>query len=894
MFQRFVFIVMFVASFILNAASADWPMWRYDAGRSAASPQELPEEMHLQWIREYPQLKPTWDDPLNRDLMQFDTIYEPIAANGMLYFGSNAYDRVIALNAETGEEAWSFQTDGPVRFAPVAYQGDVYFVSDDGYLYCVDGASGEEQWRYRPIQNDRKVLGNERLISTWPARGAPVIEDGVVYAASGIWPMMGVFIYALDAKTGAEIWVNDGTSAHWMKQPHNSPSFASIAPQGLLVLSGDKLLVPGGRSVPACFDKNTGEFLYYMLAESGKTGGAFTASVGDFFINYHRDSVVSLYDLSNGERVVSQFGKMPAWNKDFIFSSGEKVEAFDYANFGAIEVERKVIDRDTNEVKTVKEKKWQLNPLWGIDVDATGDLIQAGDTLYAGGKGAVRAVRLHDSAQAELLWRKTVNGTVKRMIAADGRLFAVTLEGRIYAFGEDEVETKQYALVSKRPQTSSQDDEQAKRILELTNARDGYCYVIGLNNGGLMESLLNQSSLRLIGIEPDHKKAHSLREQFVKENLYGIRLSVYQGDPASLQTPPYLASLIVVNKINESLTSEPSLKAIYKMLRPYGGSACFIVDESNRDELTEQLRALDMPNAKIVESDGLVRWVRVGALPGSGDWTHNYGNIANTLKSDDTLVKLPLGLLWFGGSSNMDVLPRHGHGPPQQVVDGRLFIQGMDELSARDVYTGRILWKRKLEGLGNYGVYYDDTYANTPLDPSYNQIHIPGANARGTNYVVTSDLVYIIEGSRCRLMDPVTGADKGFLDLPQLPGQKPNEDWGYIGVEGDYLIAGAGFVSYTDFVSIGEELQKKRKPFVNFDVTASKSLVVMDRHSGEVKWSHQSELGFRHNAITVGDGTIFCIEKMPDPVMDALKRRGKNSFGTPQLFALDLKTGDVK
>lgn len=31
---------------------ADWPMWRYDANRSAASPAELPAELHLQWKRE--------------------------------------------------------------------------------------------------------------------------------------------------------------------------------------------------------------------------------------------------------------------------------------------------------------------------------------------------------------------------------------------------------------------------------------------------------------------------------------------------------------------------------------------------------------------------------------------------------------------------------------------------------------------------------------------------------------------------------------------------------------------------------------------------------------------------------------------------------------------------
>ena len=57
------------------------------------------------------------------------------------------------------------------------------------------------------------------------------------------------------------------------------------------------------------------------------------------------------------------------------------------------------------------------------------------------------------------------------------------------------------------------------------------------------------------------------------------------------------------------------------------------------------------------------------------------------------LVKAPLGLLWFGGPSHDGILPRHGHGPQPQVVDGRLFIEGVDMLRAVDVYTGRLLWE---------------------------------------------------------------------------------------------------------------------------------------------------------------------------------------------------------
>ena len=54
------------------------------------------------------------------------------------------------------------------------------------------------------------------------------------------------------------IHVNDGDSAIYIKQPHNADSFAGVAPQGPLVVAGDKLLLPGGRSVPACYDRKTG------------------------------------------------------------------------------------------------------------------------------------------------------------------------------------------------------------------------------------------------------------------------------------------------------------------------------------------------------------------------------------------------------------------------------------------------------------------------------------------------------------------------------------------------------------------------------------------------------------------------------------------------------------
>src|SRR5437867_3149957 len=212
--------------------------------------------------------------------MQFDVAYDPVVAGRTLSVGSSRHDCVRALDTRTGAERWTFFADGPIRFAPVAWEGRLYFTADDGYLYCLDAATGSLVWRFRGGPSDRKILGNERLISSWPARGAPVVADGTVYFAASIWPFMGIFIHALDARTGEIRWTNDGDGSIYMKQPHNADAFAAVAPQGPMVVVGHRLLIPGGRSVPACYDRRTGKLLRYQLAENGKRGGGHEVIAG--------------------------------------------------------------------------------------------------------------------------------------------------------------------------------------------------------------------------------------------------------------------------------------------------------------------------------------------------------------------------------------------------------------------------------------------------------------------------------------------------------------------------------------------------------------------------------------------------------------------------------------
>ena len=150
MLKRISLVLLISIVFIsASAAAADWPMWRHNPGRTAASPEKLasPGDLSLAWERIYSPRETVWDDPLNNDLMQFDRIFEPVVHQGIMVIGFNDSDKVVGLDAESGESAWTFFTDGPVRLAPAAWKGKVYFTSDDGNLYCLNIKDGTLIWK---------------------------------------------------------------------------------------------------------------------------------------------------------------------------------------------------------------------------------------------------------------------------------------------------------------------------------------------------------------------------------------------------------------------------------------------------------------------------------------------------------------------------------------------------------------------------------------------------------------------------------------------------------------------------------------------------------------------------------------------------------------------------
>ena len=765
------------------AWAADWPMWRYDAGRTAASPQELAAELHPQWSRQLGAPARAWPDAPR---VQFDDAPQPVVAGKTVFVASTVTDSVTAYNTETGELRWQFFTDGPVRFAPAVWQGRVYFTSDDGGLYCADAREGSLLWRFSGGPRERRILGNGRLISAWPARGGPVVADGKVYFARGIWPTMGIFVFALDAATGDVVWQNDRTGSIYMAQAYGrrAPAYSGPSPQGYLVVAGDYLLVPCGRARPACFDRRTGELVYYNLGHSG--GNVHVAAVGPYFFNggwmFGTKTGNLGYSLAGAKRAAWQQWPIVLTPQTAYFPDG----TLRARSIAGAKIATRVIDKERDYGGWLKANERSINTRglqevqWDAYVEADAVWLMAGGRLYVSRAKMIKAVELPGGAgDPQVVWQTELNGTPGGMAAADDRLFASTREGGLYCFGPAEATPQAHPLPAEPRPAGDEWTAKARAILDATDSREGYCLALGLSPGRLAEELAIASGLHVIALDPDPARVDAARRRLAAKGLYGSRVAICPADLASAVLPPYLAELIVSEDLDAAGMGrgKPFVTELYQRLRPYGGTACVELDDRQRAMVAGLVAGGSLANAELDAAGDNALLRRVGALPGAGAWTHENADPANSMNSHDRIVRAPLGVLWFGGPGGWDVFfDRHPHPPRVQICGGRMFIEGPDVLHAIDVYTGRLLWQAPISGLGvhfkGYGFY-------------------PGARLIGGQFASAPDAVYVTTGGTILRLDAATGRETAAFDLPEDGPAYEGPILGYVAALDDLLLAGA-------------------------------------------------------------------------------------------------------
>ena len=189
------------------ADAADWPCYRHDAERSAATKSPLPEKLKELWRT--PVTKPA-DGPLAEawKARLGSCLTAPVIAGGMAFVVAADAGQVIALDAATGKPAWKASVGGRVDTPPTIYKGLCLVGSHDGWVYALRAKDGELAWRTRVAPWERRLVAYGEVESVWPAVGTVLVHDGVAYANAGRTSESdgGIAVVALDPMTGAQVW----------------------------------------------------------------------------------------------------------------------------------------------------------------------------------------------------------------------------------------------------------------------------------------------------------------------------------------------------------------------------------------------------------------------------------------------------------------------------------------------------------------------------------------------------------------------------------------------------------------------------------------------------------------------------------------------------------------
>jgi len=194
------------------------------------------------------------------DFFLSSPVINPDEKKPNVFFGSSD-GNVYALDANTGELKWKFQTKGSIHCSPVLYKNTLYIGSWDANLYAIDMETGKERWKFET----GKETGFKGIEST-----VAVANDMVYFGARD------PFLFALNAETGKLVWKYDAAYS-WII------SSAVVANDVVYVGTSDTFALLG-------LDAKTGKELFKFKANgyvySSPAIAGETVYFGDFTGNF--------------------------------------------------------------------------------------------------------------------------------------------------------------------------------------------------------------------------------------------------------------------------------------------------------------------------------------------------------------------------------------------------------------------------------------------------------------------------------------------------------------------------------------------------------------------------------------------------------------------------------
>jgi polyvinyl alcohol dehydrogenase (cytochrome) len=194
-----------LVSLTITTPAEDWPKFRRDLWNSGVSGESGISSSNVD------QLKLKWKFNAGTGFLASPAV-ATVNGTRMVFIG-HANGVMFAVNADTGEQIWSYTVD---QVGPCAYyslgcligssaavdNGTVYFGAGNGFVYALDAARGALVWKTQ--------LGDGNL--GYAAWTSPAVYKGLVYvgvASQYDAPCVPGNLQALDANTGAPAWKFD-------------------------------------------------------------------------------------------------------------------------------------------------------------------------------------------------------------------------------------------------------------------------------------------------------------------------------------------------------------------------------------------------------------------------------------------------------------------------------------------------------------------------------------------------------------------------------------------------------------------------------------------------------------------------------------------------------------
>ncbi len=512
----------------------------------------------------------------------------------------------------------------------------------------------------------------------------------------------------------------------------------------------------------------------------------------------------------------------------------------------AAKYEKLRLDYDTKkdrlaEQKIALEEMKDIGIKWQYRTKHESALIHAGGTLIVGGQGEVICL---NAKTGKPFWQTKVEGEARGLAVSGGHLIVSTTTGHIYAFAD----TTQAHLPAIAPTVKPTPDpfphdahsalyvQAAETILKSTGIKQGFCLVLGSDQGRLAYEIAKRSDLTIFGVEADAAKVNASRKRLLSTGLYGSRITIDHLDLDLIPYSSYFANLIVSDSL--LLTGKlPGIPTeVARTLKPLGGKICLLVNDPQTTpgtDLTAWLQKTKLSEEKAtITNTGTLTTLTRAALPGADSWSHQYGNAGNTSSNNDQRVKGGLNILWYGDPGPGASVNRHDGAVGPLSVNGRLFTQGELSIQAHDAYNGQFLWEVKNPGAMRIGVFNSRE---------------PG------NMAASDDYLFMLLDDKCLQFDAATG--KTVREF-KIPGEtKPNLQWGYLAYHEGLL-----YGTVTQRVANAAEAARRGKSAS----IATDLIFAYDVKTGALKWTHQGK-HISHVSIAIGDGRIFFIDASLTP-----------------------------